>query len=710
MKNKLSVVLATYNEAKNITACLKSVVQLADEIIVVDGSSTDKTRELAKKSGAKVFKTTNKPIFHINKQLAIDKAGGDWILQLDADERITPELAQEIKITIEQPGKTVAFYLKRKNLFLGKFLTKGGQYPDPVIRLFKKGRAYLPCKSVHEQMEVKGKISTLDQPMLHLTNPTLKDYFVRFGRYTDLEADKIKQGELTAGFFSYLLFKPLVWFGLTFIRHKGFVDGWRGFLFSLFSSLRFPTAYLKAKKSRTSGVCYIFIVLYTLAAISVSLNRFWQYDVFYYDFGIFDQAIWQVSRFQWPIIDHIKSGQTIMFADHFSPSIFLLSLLYWLTDKQEVILVAQSIIVGLSLVVAFKLARQLLKNQLAAFSLVVAFAGYVGLQNAIIFDFHPQTLTVLPIMLIFWAAINQKWRLYWLSSFLLLGLKESFGLTLAGLGIWLFFYPNVKQNKKRGLMTIFLGLAWVGLMTKVLIPYFNHGAYNYQPIIPDSLKTALISFVMPDLKLKAIIFSLLTFGCLPLFYLPLWPAILQNWIQRFVLNDAQTRWNLGLHYNASLTPIFFMAALLMFRFISKKKKKLITPLAVFIILTVLILHRFILHGPLGLVYHPEFYRHTQRQDFMNDFIKQIPSCRLLMTQNNIAPRFTHQPLILLKTNYQQFEPDCIVIDMRAGQNPNNFFPMNQDGVGRLLSDLQEEGAYKKINQEENRFIFVKKQP
>lgn len=248
-KIRLSVVLATFNEAKNISDCLESVKDITDEIIVVDGSSTDQTRELAKKAGARVFKVSNKPIFHINKQLAIDKAEGDWILQLDADERVTPALGQEILKTIKKrkPGGSAAFYLKRKNLFLGKFLKKGGQYPDAVIRLFKKGDAYLPCKSIHEQMVVKGKVDTLKNDLIHLTNPTIKDYFVRFNRYTDLEAQKIKRGELKANFLTHLMIKPSWWFLLTFIRHKGFMDGWRGFLFSYFSSLRFPIAYIKTK-------------------------------------------------------------------------------------------------------------------------------------------------------------------------------------------------------------------------------------------------------------------------------------------------------------------------------------------------------------------------------------------------------------------------------------------------------------------------------
>ncbi len=249
MQISLSVVLATYNEEANIADCLKSVRILAGEIIVVDGSSTDQTREIAKKLGAKVFKISNQPIFHINKQLAVEKASGRWILQLDADERLTPALTREIKAIINQPRpKFAGYYLPRKNWFLTRFLTKGGQYPDYVIRLFLNGKGYFPCESVHEQIVIDGPVGYLKQPLIHLADRNFSHYVLRFNRYTTLDADKlyrqkIKPGWVTA--INYLIIKPWIWFLMTYFRHKGLVDGLPGFTFSLMSSLRFPVIYFK---------------------------------------------------------------------------------------------------------------------------------------------------------------------------------------------------------------------------------------------------------------------------------------------------------------------------------------------------------------------------------------------------------------------------------------------------------------------------------
>lgn len=252
---EISVVLATFNEEKNLGDCLESVRGLADEIIVVDGGSTDKTVAIAKQYGAKVIMTDNPPIFHLNKQKAIEAATKDWILQLDADERVTLELKSEIEQALycysgianaPQNGNINGYWLARKNWFLCRFLMKGGQYPDYTLRLYKRGKGKLPCKSVHEQAVVDGETAYLKNPLIHLADADFSRYLKRYDRYTDLMAQELKEGE--RDFWQpvkFLFFNPWSWFLLTYFRHKGFMDSWQGFVFSFFSALRFPVAYLK---------------------------------------------------------------------------------------------------------------------------------------------------------------------------------------------------------------------------------------------------------------------------------------------------------------------------------------------------------------------------------------------------------------------------------------------------------------------------------
>jgi glycosyltransferase involved in cell wall biosynthesis len=281
---KISVVLATYNEEKNIENCIKSVEGLADEVVVVDGSSTDNTVRLAQNLGAKVTVTDNPPIFHINKQKALNLAKNDWVLQLDADEVVTKELREEIKkilsmtdseIAVYQTqlpnvklfqrhidileardgtlsGKKkeyVAFFIPRKNHYLGRYLMHGGVYPDGVIRLIQKQYAHFPAKSVHEQMVIEGKVGWLQNDLIHRDSPTFSKYLMRWQRYTKLIAAEIRLERKRVNplllFIGYVLLRPAHWFLTTYLRHKGFMDSWQGFVFSFFSALRFPMAYWK---------------------------------------------------------------------------------------------------------------------------------------------------------------------------------------------------------------------------------------------------------------------------------------------------------------------------------------------------------------------------------------------------------------------------------------------------------------------------------
>ncbi len=302
MKNKrikLSVVLATRNEETNIARCLASVKSIADEIIVFDEHSLDKTREIARSFGAKVFETTHNDNFHITKQKAIDKARGEWILQLDADEVVTPPLAGEIREVVgssnnellkrvlghdtnrtsntkkvslflrhqnliekreghlgKESGEVVAFFVPRINVFLGAPLVHAGVYPDGVIRLIKSGKAKLPAKSVHELMDIEGEVGWLFNNLEHYDSPTMRRYVWRMNRYTDLHARELMQKGISKNFFYFVLysiFKPIYTFTNLFLRHKGFLDGPRGFLWSFFSAMHFPLAYYKYWSSDKDG-------------------------------------------------------------------------------------------------------------------------------------------------------------------------------------------------------------------------------------------------------------------------------------------------------------------------------------------------------------------------------------------------------------------------------------------------------------------------
>lgn len=282
-KKGLSVVLAVYNEESNLKDCLDSVKDLASEIVIVDGTSTDRTVEIAKEFNAKVTIRENPPVFHINKQIALEKASYEWILQLDADERVSRELSKEIMKVVEMDeleikayqldlphrelflrnqkqwelkqgkftkdtGEIVGFFMPRLNYFLGRYLRYGGVYPDGAIRLVKNGKSFFPAKDVHEIIQLDGEVGWLESPLYHWDSPTFERYLQRNNRYIHLIASQLKDEKVDKDIFqflNYVIYKPIHWFLLTLIRHKGILDGWQGIVFSFFSALRFPRAYIE---------------------------------------------------------------------------------------------------------------------------------------------------------------------------------------------------------------------------------------------------------------------------------------------------------------------------------------------------------------------------------------------------------------------------------------------------------------------------------
>ncbi|KKT40326.1 MAG: Glycosyl transferase, family 2 [Candidatus Collierbacteria bacterium GW2011_GWA2_46_26] len=269
--------MASFNNEDCITDCLTSVKGWVDEIIVVDGTSTDKTAEIAKKTGAKVLIRENNPVFHIQKNIANQEAKSDWILQLDTDERVTPGMKKEILGILEgkyfgydgwisplrasinkivklfpEPNKltqpAAAYWLPRKNFFLNRYQKYGGQYPDPVIRLFQRGKAELPAKDVHEQMVVRGVTGWLVSDLDHYATPTFSRYLLRENRYSSLKATQMKAAGVKITVFNtlnYLFFKPFGTFFSLYFRYRGFLDGFPGFVFSLYSGLHHAFSYMK---------------------------------------------------------------------------------------------------------------------------------------------------------------------------------------------------------------------------------------------------------------------------------------------------------------------------------------------------------------------------------------------------------------------------------------------------------------------------------
>ncbi len=247
----LSACIITYNEADRIEACLNSV-RFCDEIVVVDSHSTDATRELALALGARVIER-DWPGYRSQKQFAIESAANDWVLCLDADERVSGRLRSEIEAL--QAGGFAGFAgwsVPRITDYFGRFLRHGNAYPDRLIRLFDRRRGGWIGYEIHENTRVAGPVGRLRGHLEHYSYRSLTDHHLRMQRYADLMAGALYERGKRCGLGKVLL-NPQWRFIRGYFLRLGFLDGWRGLVFALIEANYVRRKYL-GLYMRTKGL------------------------------------------------------------------------------------------------------------------------------------------------------------------------------------------------------------------------------------------------------------------------------------------------------------------------------------------------------------------------------------------------------------------------------------------------------------------------
>ena len=229
----VTVTIITLNEESLLAGAIKSVLW-AKEIIVVDSGSTDGTVKLAKKLGASVYTNEWKGYGH-QKNFAMSKASLDWVLNIDADERVTAGLAKEIIdiISLEsQPNEIKGFFMPRKTFYLGRWIMHGGWYPNYLVRMSRRNFSKWTEPVIHEELQVQGKTSTLKNDIVHFPFSGLEDQVRENLKYASLGSFELKKRKKSVSLL-HLLLKPLGKFLETFIIKKGFLDGIPGFMISI---------------------------------------------------------------------------------------------------------------------------------------------------------------------------------------------------------------------------------------------------------------------------------------------------------------------------------------------------------------------------------------------------------------------------------------------------------------------------------------------
>jgi glycosyltransferase involved in cell wall biosynthesis len=227
---KLSAIIITRNEAANLPDCLASLA-FCDEVIVVDNASTDATAAIAAEVGARVVLKPEFAGFGLQKQAALEQASGDWVLSIDADERVPDALAREIRSAIAG-GVHAGFRINRRTFFLGRYLRHGGWYPDRVLRLARRAAARFTADAVHERLEVSGSVGNLDTDMLHMSYRSIDDVLAKQRRYALLSA-QARRARGAPGGLAAALARSVVAFFKHYLLQLGLLDGSRGLVASL---------------------------------------------------------------------------------------------------------------------------------------------------------------------------------------------------------------------------------------------------------------------------------------------------------------------------------------------------------------------------------------------------------------------------------------------------------------------------------------------
>lgn len=441
------------------------------------------------------------------------------------------------------------------------------------------------------------------------------------------------------------------------------------------------------------GLFLTFSLLYSLLAVTVH-NHFQSQGV---DFSIYDQALWLYSRFQSPF-----STITFLYdlADRFRPIMLPISVLYWFSENERVILIFQAIILAAAVFPLWLLAKRKVSS-LLALTLSFAYLNFVGTQAVNAYGFHEMAL--LPIFLGFLLLFLEKrqWRNYFIALLLCLAVRENVGFLTATIGVWTYIRS---RNFKAALATILISVTWSVLAIALIMPAMGQSNYGSFVKGGDSLPNALLgylkdpllilrSFFLPFEKTMTISWSFLAFGFVPLFFPPLGVTILYQFASRFLDLMHPIRWTPYYHYSAELGILMIASTIYGASYLTKKFPKY--PMNTFLVAIILlgqIVSTLGLHMPLKNLLKKNFYAEEPWMANTQKILSMVPRDASVAAQNNLLPHLSHRKSIYLlpDTHNAQY----LVFDLHEGQNNWNFYNGNLDVATGEFKELINKGAYK----------------
>jgi len=251
MSPTLSAIIITKNEASDLPECIESL-DFCDEIVIIDSGSSDETAEIARSASCRFYSTTDWPGFGIQKQRALDKAQSDWVLSIDADERVSPELQAEIKSAIRRSDVS-GYYIQRKSQFLGRWMKYGGWYPDQILRLGRRVNVRFDGAPVHEKLIVSGPTKRLQSPLLHYSYRSIEEVLAKQKTYA-LAGASLKASAGKKGGVLYAVSGSFIAFCKHYLVQLGFLDGQAGFISAIAKSQETFWKYMATEEARRKRI------------------------------------------------------------------------------------------------------------------------------------------------------------------------------------------------------------------------------------------------------------------------------------------------------------------------------------------------------------------------------------------------------------------------------------------------------------------------
>lgn len=462
---------------------------------------------------------------------------------------------------------------------------------------------------------------------------------------------------------------------------------------------------------KRSAITFIFFLVFFIFFSCISLWRFNTGQVFYYDFGIFARALWQIAHGLHPIINHKTLGEIHFLGDHFSPSIYLLAPLFWFTDKLEILLIEQSFAIVVSGFLIYLIARANKLNYFTSLTISFVYFIFAGTANPLVTDWHTEpSAAVFLLLYIYLFFYEKKYVLGLLSALVLLGWKESNALSLILCLIPYFIY--MKKERNRILFLCGLSLLWFFFTTKFCIPALIHQPYFYTPLLPHYPQEYITQFFNLPQKRQLLFQTFISFGFLPLINVPfLFPIFGELGIRLIPIESHFQSYSLGMHYNVFLGVFCALGTIHTLTLISKKNIQVVCVIGLLIFS--LITAKKISLSPTLLILNRTFWKEWSTKSSLFKKISDIPIKGSIMSQNNILPHLIQRKdqIYLLSVTYKKIMPRYIVVDLSKGQNPNNFYSgeINEySQVLNLIKVLEKDIHYIKKNTQWKDLLFFER--